>query len=570
MNRQPKLTLKNLLLGIAIASGYLVANIPVYATPTTKAKPKDTKITQAKTIPNQATSIAKPKPKDTKITQAKTIQRIKLIGNTVLSPETLAPILQSLEDKAISPEQVEIVAEAITQLYISKGYVTSLAQFDPLDPKSVVNGVAQIKVIEGQIERVDILGLVHTNPDYVRSRLDLGMSKPFNANRMEDHLRLLRVNPLFRKITSSLRPSTSDDKSILIVQIEEENQFGGSVSFDNYSPVSVGSERLGAGLTYRNLTGFGDLLSASYYRSTTGGSNLFDFSYTIPVNPMNGTVAIRYSPNNYRITDPTFAAFNIRGGNSLYDIVYRQPLIRMPREEFALSLSFAYQTGQTFLFENRGFPFGIGPDADGVSTTSVFRFGQDYMLRDTDGVWSLRSQFNLGTGLFNATYFETTPTASFFSWLGQAQRVQVLGDDALLIASLDSQLSMNPLFASQQFVIGGGQSLRGFRQNVRSGDNGFLLNLETRLTTIRDQQTKRSILQLAPFIGLGSVWNNSNNPISQPPQNFLAGGGLGVIVEPIERLIIRIDAAIPFMNLQDRGNNLQDLALHFSTGYQFK
>jgi hemolysin activation/secretion protein len=319
MNRQPKLTLKNLLLGIAIASGYLVANIPVYATPTTKAKPKDTKITQAKTIPNQATSIAKPKPKDTKITQAKTIQRIKLIGNTVLSPETLAPILQSLEDKAISPEQVEIVAEAITQLYISKGYVTSLAQFDPLDPKSVVNGVAQIKVIEGQIERVDILGLVHTNPDYVRSRLDLGMSKPFNANRMEDHLRLLRVNPLFRKITSSLRPSTSDDKSILIVQIEEENQFGGSVSFDNYSPVSVGSERLGAGLTYRNLTGFGDLLSASYYRSTTGGSNLFDFSYTIPVNPMNGTVAIRYSPNNYRITDPTFAAFNIRGGNSLYD-----------------------------------------------------------------------------------------------------------------------------------------------------------------------------------------------------------------------------------------------------------
>ena len=546
MNRPNQLTkypLNNFLLGLAIATGYIATVYPSYAIPTAKKQ-------------------------QLQITQAVTIKQVQIIGNSVLSSQALAPILQTIPDQNITPEIVTSVAEAITQLYVKQGYITSQALFDPLDPQSIVNGVAQIRVIEGQIERVDISGLERTNPDYVRSRINLGLANPFNANQLEDQLRLLRADPLFRKITSSLKPSTKEGKSLITVQIEEANQFSGGVSFDNYSPVAVGSERLGTALSYRNLTGFGDLLTASYYRSTSGGSNLYDFSYSIPLNPMNGTVAIRYAPSNYRITDPNFANLNIRGSNSLYDIVYRQPIIGDPRQEFALSLGFAHQTGQTFLFENLAVPFGIGPDANGVSTTSVFRFGQDYTLRDPNGVWAMRSQFNLGTGLFNAT-FVTVPNAGFFSWTGQLQRVQALGTDALLIASLDSQLSANPLLASQQFVSGGGQSLRGFRQNARSGDNGFRLSLETRITAMRDGQTKRSLLQIAPFIDLGTVWNNGNNPTPSQSQNFLAATGIGIIIEPIERLILKLDAALPFINLQERGNNLQDAAVYFSTSYQF-
>lgn len=555
MTKQTKGSLKSLLWTIIIVSGYFV--LPRYAE-AIALNSKNAKLNETITKTTKTT-----------ITKAQTINQVQLIGNTVLNSEAIALILQPLQGQSVTPEQVKAAAEAITQLYISNGYITSSAQFDHNDPQSVVDGVAQIKIIEGQIERVDIVGTVQTNPDYVRSRIDLGISKPFNAKSVEDQLRLLKADPLFKNVTSSLKPSAEAGKSLLVVQVEEANQFGGFVSFDNYSPIAVGSERMGAGLTYRNLTGFGDLLSASYYRSTTGGSNLYDFSYSIPVNPMNGTVAIRYAPNNYRITDSDFAAFNIRGASSLYDIVYRQPLIRNPREEFALSLGFAHQTGQTFLFENLATPFGIGPDANGVSTTSVFRFAQDYTRRDQDGAWSLRSQFNLGTGLFNATYAEVTPTASFFSWLGQAQRVQVLGSDALLIASIDSQLSANPLLPSQQFTIGGGQSLRGFRQNSRSGDNGIRFSLETRLVSARDQETQRAILQIAPFIDLGAIWNNGNNPTPSSSQNFIAAGGLGVIIEPIKNFVIRIDAAIPFVRLQERGNNLQDAAVYFSSSYQF-
>jgi hemolysin activation/secretion protein len=544
VNRQIKNILNSLFLGLTFASGYFAENLLSYA------------------IPN-------PQPEEVKQTSpTRQIEQVQLIGNTVLTPKDLAPILQPIQGKAIAPEQVEDVANAITQLYVSKGYITSQALFDPNDPQSIVNGIAKIRAIEGQIERIDILGNTHTNSDYVRSRVELGITKPFNANSVEEQLRLLRGDQLFRKVTSNITPGTTTGKSLLIVQVEENNQFGGYINFDNYSPVAVGSERIGANLTYRNLTGLGDLLAIFYYRSNTGGSNLYDFSYSIPVNPTNGNIAIRYAPSNYKITDPNFEVFDIRGSNALYDISYRQPLIRSTREEFALSLGFVHQTGQTFLFQDIPSPFGTGPDANGVSTTSVFRFGQDYTLRDNDGAWAMRSQFNLGTGLFGAT-FVTIPNAGFFSWLGQVQRVQVLSPDAILIASLNSQLSANPLLPSQQFTLGGTDTVRGFRQNVLTGDNGIRLSLETRLTAIRDDKSKRSILQLAPFIDIGTVWNNPSNPTILPSSTFLASGGLGIIVEPIEKLLLRFDLAIPFVNLQNRGTNLQDVSIYFNTIYHF-
>ena len=79
--------------------------------------------------------------------------------------------------------------------------------------------------------------------------------------------------------------------------------------------------------------------------------------------------------------------------------------------------------------------------------------------------------------------------------------------------------------------------------------------MEGRITALREQANRRAIIQIAPFINLGSVWNHSQNPNPIPNQNFLAAGGIGFIVEPIQNLIARVDVSIPFVNLADRGNN---------------
>lgn len=495
------------------------------------------------------------------------VSQIKVTGSTIFGEDEFNPIIQPFEGKELTPEELREVADKITQLYLNEGYLTSRAR--PVS-QTITEGVVEIRITEGSLVDIEIEGTQRLAQSYIRSRIELGAGTPLNINKLEDQLRLLRVDPLLDNIEATLQ-AKGEGQSILKVIVAEAEAFVANLSIDNYSPPSLGSERLGVSGRYRNVTGLGDEFSASYYRSTTGGSNVLDFNYRFPLNPMNGTLQFRAAPTWNEISESGFESLGIRGQNQLYEISYRQPLERTPSEEFALSLGFTFQDGQTFIFNDIGTPFGIGPDADGVSRTSVFKFGQDYISRDPSGAWSFKSQFGFGTGLFDATTNPSPiPDGHFFNWLGQAQRSQKLGDDHLLLIRGDLQLTPDSLLPAQQFVIGGGQSVRGFRQNARSGDNGFRFLIEDRIT-VRRNEAGAPTIQIAPFLDLGAVWNLPDNPNKLPDQTFLGGAGLGLLWDEfaeIEGLSLRLDYAIPFVDLSDRGTNVQDEGFYFNVNYQ--
>jgi hemolysin activation/secretion protein len=472
--------------------------------------------------------------------------------------------VQPFEGRSLTLEQLREVADKITQLYLERGYITSRAI---LVDQAITDGVVEIRVIEGSLEQIQIEGTRRLNPDYVRSRVQLGAGTPLNTAQLEDQLRLLRADPLFENVEASLRAGSRTGQSILIVRVIEANPFEGSLGVDNYSPPSVGSERLGVNLLYRNLTGDGDSIATSYYHTTRSGADIFEVSYRVPVNPMNGALQLRTSLNRNKVVESAFSFLDIQGDSQLYEISFQQPLVRSPREEFSLSLGFSVQKSTALAGP---FPISPGADPEGITRTSVIRFGQDYLRRDVRGAWSLRSLFSLGTGWFGATINpHPEPDGRFFSWLGQVQRVQVLNNDNFLIVGADIQLTPNSLLPSQQFVIGGGQSLRGYRQNIRSADNGVRFSLEDRITLERDADGAATF-QLAPFFDAGYVWNHSDNPGNQnlPSQRFLAGLGLGLIWQPLPRLNLRLDYGLPLIDLDDRGTNAQDEGFYFSVNYQ--
>jgi len=519
--------------------------------------------------PDDSPPLTQPEPTPSRPTNSTVetiqIQKINVTGSTIFEPEDFNPIVQPLEGEAVTLQQLQQAADAITQFYLNQGYITSRAI---LVDQVITDGVVEIFVLEGSLEDIQIDGIRRLKPSYIRNRVELGVSTPLSTARLEDKLRLLRANPLFESVEASLRAGTQPGKSNLIIRVVEANPFEGNFTIDNYSPPSVGSERLGVNGRYRNLTGYGDELTASYTYSTTGGSKVINMGYRLPLNPKNGTLQLQASLDRNQVTAEGLTDLDIRGESEQYEISFSQPLIRTARERFAVSLGFSVRESQTFFF-NEPFPLSPGADAEGITRTSVIQFGQDYLRRDSRGAWSVRSLFSLGTGWLDATVNpDPLPDGRFLSWLGQIQRVQIFSDSHFLIMGADIQLSPNTLLPSQQFVIGGAQSVRGYRQNARIGDNGVRLFLEDRIT-LEKNASGASTFQIAPFFNGGWVWNHPDNQNTQSQERFLASLGMGIIWQPLPGLNLRLDYGLPLVKLEDQGENAQDEGFHFSVRYQF-
>lgn len=493
------------------------------------------------------------------------VENLTVKGSSILDEAEIQELAGPFVGRSVSEDSLQRLADAITERYLEEGYITSRAI---LNAKTLPTGQIEIQVLEGGIEEIQVEGLRHLNTSYIRSRVALGAQTPLNTGRLEDQLRLLRSSPLVDNIEASLRQGTQPAKSILVVRVTEAERFRASASADNYSPPSVGSERLGISLGYQNLTGIGDDLSFGFKHTAQDGSDTLDFTYRAPLNPMDGTLQFRTSFNSNNVVQEPFSVLDIRGNSELYELSFRQPLQRTPREEFALSAGLTYQTGQTFTFAG-GTPFGFGPEADGTTTTTVLKLGQDYIKRDPRGAWALRSQFSIGLDLLDPTINDgPTPDGRFVSWLGQIQRVQVLNENNFLILSTDVQFASEALLSSQQFVIGGGQSIRGFRQNVRAGDGGLRFSVEDRITLVRDEAGRPEFI-VAPFFDMGWIWYDPDNP-NKPDeqQDFIAGTGVGLIWSPYAGITLRFDYAFPLLDLDDRTQNAQDDGVHFSVNIQ--
>lgn len=485
------------------------------------------------------------------------VQTILVEDSTVFSQAVLAEAVAPFEGKTLTYADLQAAADAVTLLYLNAGYITSEAKLPP--EEDVQGGVVKLQVIEGGLESIRVVGTDRL-VSYVQQRIALAGTSPLNQNRLESQLQLLKRDPLFENVEGSLRQGTGSG-SILIVQVTEASPISGSVAIDTLSPRSVGEFRTGATLRYHNLAGWGDRLLASIYRSTTGGSYAYELAYRVPLNPMDGTLQLRATPSSFTITDPSEPTFDLglRGSTNSYEVQYRQPLIRTLQEELALSVGFRYRNGSTLL---GGF---ITPP----TVTSVFSFSQDYLRRDPSGVWGVQSQFRLGSGLFSATVLPSPlPSGQFFSWQGQVQRLQSLGPSHQLLMRGAVQLTPNSLLGSEQFFIGGDQSVRGYYQNARFGDSGLQFSIEDQITLLRNDDGT-SLLGLRSFVDLGYVWD-SNPDLQVNSQNVLLGTGVGVTMSPLENLNARIDLGMPLIALDELPSDRPSgLRVYFDIRYLF-
>lgn len=488
------------------------------------------------------------------------VKRVEVLGSTAFSPKELAKVVAPFVGKVATFEQLLEIRKVITELYTRNGYTTSGAF---LPPQDVSNGVIKIQVVEGELERIEVEGLDHLQKSYARDRIALATKAPLNIRRLEEALQLLQLNPLFERVQAELAAGTAPGRSVLILTLKEAPPWTSALLIDNRDSPSVGSIRGTAILGNNNLFGLGDRFNAEVGR--TAGILRYNFGYEIPLNAREGTLSLRYDNGNSRIVEQPFAPLDITGDTQTYSLGFRQPIIRTPITEFALGLVGDLRRSDTFLFGDEPFSFSPGPE-NGESRVTVVRFNQDWLSRSRNRVLAARSQSSLGLGILGATVNDTGPDGRFFSWLGQFQWVQALGPDTTLIARVGAQLTPDSLLPLEQFSIGGIDTVRGYRQNQRVGDNGIAGSVEARFPIIRDPDGI-GLIQLAPFFDVGTIWNNNGNG-AIPSSSTLVGLGLGLRWQLVPYVAARFDYGIPLISVDNPGDSLQDSGLFFSIRVQ--
>lgn len=490
------------------------------------------------------------------------VKRVEVLGSTVFSPAELEAAVAPFIGKDATFEELLAIRTAITKLYTDKGYTTSGAF---LPPQDVTDGVVEVQVVEGAIEKIEIQGLSRLRTNYVRSRIGLTTKPPVNLGRLEEALQLLQLDSQISTVQAELSAGTAPGLSVLTLNVKEAQPFTAALSVENRNSPSVGSIQGTAAISHNNVLGFGDRFSAEYGRSE--GVNTYNFGYAIPLNPRDGTLSVSYDHSSSRIIEKPFSDFDINSDSYTFSLGFRQPIIRTPTTEFALALSLDSRQSETFLLDELPFSFSPGPE-NGKSKVTALRFTQDWINRSANRVLAARSQFSFGVDALDATVNDIGIDGRFTSWLGQFQVVQALGGGAILIARTGAQLTPDGLLPIEQFSIGGIDTVRGYRQNERVADNGIVGSIEVRYPIIRSPN-RIGIIQLASFFDIGTVWNNQadvSREISSP--STLASVGLGLLWQLDPYVSARLDWGIPLISISNGGNSLQDSGISFSIQFQ--
>ncbi|WP_250122018.1 ShlB/FhaC/HecB family hemolysin secretion/activation protein [Chroococcidiopsis sp. CCMEE 29] len=537
------------------------------AEPTPPVLPRPAPLPPPEELLSPPTIPTTPEPVPGKIPEKIRVKRFEVVGSTVFSTADLDQVLAPFTNRSLSFAELFQARSAVTQLYIERGYITSGAL---IPPQTIQDGVVKIQVVEGVLEAINVTGTRRLNPDYVRDRLPT--SKPLNQQRLLEALQLLQLNPLIQNLSAELAAGARPGTSVLEVRVTEAQTFSTQLVADNGRSPSVGSFRRRLQVNEANLLGQGDGLSLAY--SNTQGSNGIDANYTFPINARNGTLGFSAGFTDSSVIEPPFDFLDIDGNSRYYELTLRQPVVQTPAQEFILGLTAARRESNisSSVLEDFGYPPSLlspGADQEGRTRISALQFFQEWTARNSREVIAARSQFNLGVGAFNATINEDDPDSRFFSWRGQAQWVRLLATNTLLLLRTDVQLADSALVPLEQFGLGGQESVRGYRQDALLKDNGALISAELRLPIYRSPE-QQLLLQLTPFVDVGTVWNSSGRAESDTntsDTNTLASVGLGLRCQLGDSLIARLDWGIPLVDITSRERTWQENGVYFSVIY---
>ena len=438
------------------------------------------------------------------------INKITLVGNTLLAQEKIDNLFASYLHKCNSLTAINNLVKKINNIYIKEGYITSRAY---IKPQKLSTGVLKISTMEGKIEEVINKG--------VNSSLIIGnlQDSYFDLREIETYIE--QLNRLeSKKVVMNVQPGSKVGYSkIVLVGKRVGYPIHGYIGTDNYTYGNFKRYQINSELSWENPLNMQDILRVSFNVSNkqdkanrTGG---YGVSYGLPI--YKGYIELGYNKFKYsHMIEGLNKEYLSEGNTKEYYLQTEYKLLHTKHQKGKVAFRYSHKKVENYF------------DTILLDTTSyqIDRLKLSYTHELIYPDWSLSAMVGFEKSL-NASYVnkeETNKEDLLFNKVifSVTANYKILKGKYPLDfkSSLYGQYGKEDMIASEQIGIGGVYSVRGFKANEQLSSNfGFYIRNE-----LSTEYRFNNSFVLQPYLGLDYGWAKKGK-LSNGGQ--IAGGAIG-------------------------------------------
>ncbi|QBR01517.1 ShlB/FhaC/HecB family hemolysin secretion/activation protein [Paraburkholderia pallida] len=481
-------------------------------------------------------TIQQPKEAPADNTKTFPVRKIEITGNTELPTELLHQVVAAGEGKNLTLADLNALADSISDVYHEHGYPLATAY---VPAQTIEGGVVRIDVAEARYGAVAL-----NNQSSVSSRVlnntlaALQSGQPVSEFQLERTLLLMQDIP-GAEVSSTVRPGQQVGTSDLLVDVTSQQRVSGDAGVDNFGDPYSGRVRGSGNLFINGPFNQGDLLDFSAL--TTGpGMTYGRMDYRYLLNGQGTTLGATVSGLDYHLRND-LSDLDAHGSAFVAGAVLSQPLIRNTRGNLYGQIEYDFRR----LNDNIDV---IGLQSDRHTNSMTTTLSGDQL--DSTGVsngrlamtYGVSSANNLQTDIIDQLGADTAGHYIKLA-LSLSRLQQITKSDALYFGFSGQNASKN-LDTSEQFYLGGPDSVRGYDVGVLSGSRGYLATFEYRHDATF--QNIPGIWQFSAFVDTGWVQQYKNTFVPGPNTGQLSSAGFGVQWNGPYKLLVSASVAFPF------------------------
>lgn len=443
------------------------------------------------------------------------VREYRIIGSRTLPRDLVDKAVYGHLGPGRTPEDVENARAALEKAYHAEGFQTVAVS---VPPQGTGSGVIVLQVTEATIGRLRVRGSRFFDIEKIKKMapaLAEGTVPNFN-DVQRDIIALNQTADL--QVTPSLAPGKTPGTVDVELAVKDKFPLHGSVELNNRYSANTTPLRLDAALRYDNLWQLGHTLGAAFQIAPQNPDDALIYSgYYIARTPAIDWVSLMLQATRQNSEVSTLGGTDslgngeIYGGRFLFNLppktgYYHSASLGIDYKDFAQDLVIGNQTVSSPLTY---WPFSAGYNANSV--------GKHYETGISAGVtFAFR-----GTGTQEAIDFDNrryNASANFFYFRGGIDHTQKLPWDFRLLGALQGQATANPLVDTEQFSLGGLNTVRGYLESVVVGDNAAAGTLELQTPSLLGWLPDGNEWRFFAFVDAG--YAALNDPLPEQTANW--------------------------------------------------